>query len=162
MLVMRTVGKIFLILTIVSAVELYLLIKLAGWTSWSVTIATVLVPGLLGSWLLKREGSRVLRQIGQAFGGGQEPSAVIVDGVLIVLAGAFLITPGVLTDVVALALLVPPVRARIRGLAGAKLRSMIERRMADGSLFVARPGASPFAGGPYEVIDAEDIPKQPR
>jgi UPF0716 protein FxsA len=159
---MRTLGKLFFLFTVVSAVELYLLFRLAQWTSWPVTIATVLVPGMLGAWLAKREGARVLRQIREAMVLGQEPAQVFLDGAAVLVASAFLIAPGVLTDVTGLLLLAPPVRRRVIAIVGRYIRKAIDRRLQNGNLFVfAGPGGGPrFDESPYEVIDAEDIPRQ--
>jgi UPF0716 family protein affecting phage T7 exclusion len=81
---------------------------------------------------------------------------------LVLVAGALMVAPGVLTDLTALALLLPPVRARVAGYVGKRIRTKIERKLRDGSLFVhgGGPGPGPFGAGSYEVIDAEDIPRR--
>ena len=69
---------------------------------------------LLGAWLAKREGLGVLRRIQAALDRGQTPSTEVVDGGLILLAGALMIAPGFISDVLALLLLLPPTRAIVR------------------------------------------------
>jgi UPF0716 protein FxsA len=158
---MKTVGKLFFLFTVVSFVELYLLLELAKLTSWWVTVATVLVPGLLGAWLAKREGARALRQIRDSVVLGQEPARAILDGVVVLVASVLLIAPGVLTDVTALFLLLPPIRRRVVEIAGKRVRAYIDKRLRNGSIVAYGGGMKGpvFDEAPYEIIDAEDLPK---
>jgi UPF0716 protein FxsA len=158
---MKTLGKLFLLFTVVSIVEVYLLLELAKATSWWVSVATVLVPGMVGAWLAKREGARALRQIREAVVLGEEPARAILDGVIVLVASVLLITPGVLTDITGILLLVPPVRRRVREIAGRRVRAYIDRKMERGSVLVYGGGSrSPtFDEGPFEIIDAEDVAK---
>ncbi len=156
---MKVLGQLFLLFTVVSIVELYLLFRIAEITSWWVAVAMVLVPGMLGAWLAKREGARAFRAVVEAFATGHEPGGAILDGAMVLIASAFLITPGTLSDIAALLLLVPAVRRRVRGLVGARIRRAVERRIASGQVQVfgagvPRPGGG---GGSYEIIDAEDV-----
>ena len=147
---MKTVARLFLLMTIVTMVELFLLLKLGQVTSWWVSVAMVVVPGLVGAWLARREGARALGAIREAMSLQREPAGAILDGVLVLVAAVLLITPGVLTDLTGLALLLPPVRQVVREYAKRRLRSALDRRITSGSVHV----------GGYEVIDAEDIPKR--
>ena len=156
---MKIVARLFLLITLVTVVELYLLLKLAEVTSWWVTAAMVLVPGLLGAWLAKREGTKALRGIREAMTLSREPTGAILDAVMVLLAGAFLITPGVLTDLAGLALLVPPVRHAAAGVVRRRVRGAIDRGFASGAINVVDFGR--HEPGSYEVIDAEDIPRRP-
>lgn len=151
---MRVLGKLFLLFTVVSAVELYLLFKLAQITSWWVAVAMVLVPGMLGAWLAKREGAKAFRAIVAALTAGREPATAFLDGAIVLVASAFLVTPGTLTDIVGLLLLIPAVRARVRGVVGHRIRRAIEQRVASGEIHVFSPRGF---GDSYEVIDADDI-----
>ncbi len=158
---MRTVAKLFLLFTCVTAVEVYLLLELAQLTSWWVTVATIFVPGLVGAWLARREGAKAWREVRRALALQREPTGAILDGVIVLVAAVLLITPGVLTDLTGLALLLPPVRRVTREYARARLSRAIDRRVAGGTLSVkdlVDYGATGGAGS-YEVIDAEDIPK---
>ena len=147
---MKTVARLFLLMTVVTMVELFLLLKLGQLTSWWVTVAMIVVPGLLGAWLARREGARALGAIREAMSLQREPAGAILDGVIVLVAAVLLMTPGVLTDLTGLALLVPPVRLVVREYAKRRLRSALDRRIASGSVHV----------GGYEVIDADDIPKR--
>jgi len=108
--------RLILLLTIVPIVELALLLKLAEWIGGWSALAIVLVTGVLGAVLAKYEGLRCFVQIQQELAGGRLPGKRLVDAVLILVAGALLVTPGVLTDVVGFCLLIPPTRSVVRQL----------------------------------------------
>jgi len=111
---MKWILRLLTLITVVSVAELYLLIQLNRVTNIWVTLATILIPGLLGSWLIRREGSSAWGRLRGRLDSGALPSAEVVDGVLVLLAGTLLITPGVITDVTGLIALIPAVRVRIR------------------------------------------------
>jgi len=161
--IVKIIARLFLAFTVISIVELYLLLQVARITNWWVTIALVILPGIGGAWLARREGTRAIGEIGRAIQLQREPAGAIMDGVIVLVASALLIAPGVLTDLTGLALLIPPVRVAVGGWARKRIRRMIDDRLASGSLAVHTGGSSVFdgfgAGSDYEVIDAEDIPK---
>jgi len=103
-------GRILLLVILIPLVELVLLDQLHERTSLLTTVVVVLVTGIVGVNLARRQGMQVWRSIHQQMSAGQTPSQEILDGVMILLAGAFLITPGLLTDGVGFSLLVPRVR----------------------------------------------------
>ena len=111
---MKWVLRISSIILVVSIVELYLLLELDSLTNHWVTLAMILVPALLGSWLIKREGTSTWRRLKGRLDTGDLPSSEIVEGVIVLLAGTMLLTPGVLTDISGIVLLIPPVRRRVR------------------------------------------------
>jgi len=78
------------------------------------TIGLLIVVSVVGAWLAKREGLGVLRRIQAQLDAGRMPGTELVDGFLVLFAGALLITPGFLSDCLAIALLLPPVRAVVR------------------------------------------------
>lgn len=159
---MRTVAKLFLLFTLVSTVELYLLLKIGEWTSWWVTVGLIFVPGIAGAWLAKREGARALREVQAALSLQREPTGAILDGVIVLVAGALLIAPGVLTDLTGIALLIPPVRRLAREYAKRRLRRYVDGRLGSGSIGIVDLGRYAAGGArDYDVIDAEDIPKRP-
>ncbi|MGH9040245.1 MAG: FxsA family protein [Acidimicrobiia bacterium] len=80
------------------------------------TIGLLIVVSVVGAWLAKREGIGVLRRIRAQLDAGRMPGADLVDGFLVLFAGVLLLTPGFLTDCLAIALLLPPVRAVVRGI----------------------------------------------
>jgi UPF0716 protein FxsA len=106
--------RLFLLLTIVPFVELLILLRIAERFEWGPTIALVIVTGAVGAWLARREGLKALSRIQTELERGVMPTTAMVDGVLILAAGLVLVTPGVLTDLLGLGLLVPPLRRRVR------------------------------------------------
>ncbi len=102
------------VLVVAPLVELYVLIQVGQVIGGLRTIALLVVVSLLGAALLRREGARTWRSFRRASASGRVPAREVADGAIVVLAGALLLTPGFVTDVVGLLLLVPPVRAVAR------------------------------------------------
>jgi UPF0716 protein FxsA len=105
---------LILVFLVAPLVELAVIVQVAGSIGVANTIGLLIAVSLLGGWLAKREGLGVLRRIQTALDRGQLPSTEVVDGGLILLAGALMIAPGFISDVLALLLLIPPTRAILR------------------------------------------------
>lgn len=110
-----------LLFLVVPFVELFLLIQVGQAVGALPTILALVVVSVVGAWLVKREGMGVLRRAREQVQSGRVPGSELVDGVLILFAGALLVTPGFLTDVLGILLLVPPVRVMLRSAASARL-----------------------------------------
>ncbi|TML59782.1 MAG: FxsA family protein, partial [Actinobacteria bacterium] len=95
-------------------VELYVIIQVGHIVGVVPTIALLVVISLLGASLCKREGLAVIRRIQEQLAERRLPGVALLDGALVLLAGALLLTPGFVTDGVGLLLLLPPVRAGAR------------------------------------------------
>src|ERR671926_1748074 len=78
------------------------------------TIALLLADSLLGSWLMRHQGRSAWRRFNEAVAGGRVPAREVLDGALVIFGGALLLTPGFLTDILGLILLLPPTRAIVR------------------------------------------------
>ncbi len=96
--------------------ELYVIIEVGRAIGAAETLVLVLAISVAGAWLAKRQGLAVVARLRSRLDAGELPGREVVDGALVLVAGALLLTPGFITDAVALALLVPPVRAGARGL----------------------------------------------
>ena len=104
--------KLMLLLTLVPIAELYLLVRLTPcWGGFGVTVAVIILTGVLGAALARMEGLRVLTNARREFAAGRLPADSLLDGVLILIAAALLVTPGVMTDIAGLLLLAPVSRA---------------------------------------------------
>ena len=123
-------GRIFLFFTIVPLVELFILIKISGHIGALNTILLVIFTVLLGAMLVRMEGLRTLRQIQSSLAQGQLPAEELIDGVLIFAGGILLLTPGVLTDLGALILLLPYTRMHFKRW----LRRRFDRMVASGNV----------------------------
>jgi UPF0716 protein FxsA len=101
---------------LVPLAELYVILKVGDAIGVLWTVALLAADSVLGSVLLRAQGRSVWRRFNEALAGGRMPHREVVDGVLVVFGGAFLVTPGFLTDIVGLVLLIPPTRAVVRRL----------------------------------------------
>ncbi len=113
-------------------VELYLIIQVShvigGWQ----TVALLLVESAIGAWLMKRQGRGIWRRIQAQLRDHRLPQADLVDGGLIIFAGALMLTPGFLTDLLGFGLLIPPTRAVVRRALLARFR----HRLGSGFTFL--------------------------
>ena len=99
--------RLLLAFTIIPFVELYLLLQLAEATSALATFCVVILTGMIGSYLARREGLAAWQRFHGALGEKRMPSREIQDGLMIVFAAALLLTPGLLTDAFGFIMLVP-------------------------------------------------------
>jgi UPF0716 protein FxsA len=109
-------AKLFLFFILVPAAELALLIEIGKRIGTLETLALIVVTGILGAGLARRQGLGVLRKARLEAAAGRLPAAALVDGVIILLAAAVLITPGVLTDIFGFLCLIPISRGWIKAL----------------------------------------------
>jgi len=112
--------RLLLLFTVVPLVELFLLVKLGTVVGVGPTIALVIFTGVLGAWLARQQGLGVLRRLRVELAAGRMPAGALIDGLLILVAGAVLLTPGLLTDALGFVLLVPPSRAVVRRIVAAR------------------------------------------
>ena len=143
-------GKLLLLFTVVPLVELYLLLYLGRVLGFWSTVAIVFVTGVAGATLAKRQGARVLANWRESLASGTMPEEGVLGGVLVLVGGVLLVTPGVFTDLVGLSLLVPVTRA----LWARAVRAWLERRIQQGDVTVMTMGSmsgfgvDPRAAGP--------------
>lgn len=100
----------------VPLLEIYLLVQLGQVVGAWWTIAILLAAGILGSYLVKREGSRAWRALRSALASGRMPATELADGALVLVGGTLLVTPGFATDAVGLFCILPftrPVARRV-------------------------------------------------
>jgi len=113
--------RLLLLFTVVPLVELFILVKLGGLIGVGATVAIVIGTGVLGAWLARQQGLGVLRRLSEELAEGGLPAEALIDGLLILIAGAVLLTPGLLTDTLGFGLLLPQGRAVVRKIVVAKL-----------------------------------------
>ncbi|HVP11717.1 MAG TPA: FxsA family protein [Phycisphaerae bacterium] len=109
-------GRLLLIFVLLAFVDLMLLIQIGQVLGLWATLALVMLTGMLGTALARRQGLQTLAHINTELAAGRAPTAALADGAVILLAAVLLITPGFLTDVLGLAMLVPPLRRLFRDL----------------------------------------------
>ena len=113
---------------LVPLAELYVILKVGDAIGVLPTIALLAIDSVLGSLLLRAQGRSVWRRFNETMASGRVPHRELIDGVLVIFGGAFLITPGFLTDIVGLLLLVPPTRSVIRRMLTRRLGRRIVTR----------------------------------
>jgi UPF0716 protein FxsA len=105
---------LFLLFVVAPLVELYVIVQIAHLIGLLPALGLLVVLSLFGAWLVKREGLAVLQRLRSSLAAGEMPTKSLVDGGLIVAAGAMCIVPGFVSDSIGLLLLVPPVRSFMR------------------------------------------------
>ncbi|HLM49263.1 MAG TPA: FxsA family protein [Solirubrobacteraceae bacterium] len=128
---------LFVIFVVVPIAELAVIIWTGTQIGVAPTIAILILDSILGAWLLRTQGRGAWRRFNDALAAGRPPAREVLDGGLIIFGAAFLLTPGFLTDIVGILLLVPPTRAVFRRL----LVRRFSRR------FLAGLSARTFGGG---------------
>ncbi len=144
--------RLLLLFTLVPLIELLLLLWLKDHTSWSFTISLVLLTGVVGTALTRWQGLAVVSQIQRDLRRGEMPADAMVHGLMILVAGALLVTPGVLTDVVGFLLLTPVFRRGMLGLARRGMRRRFTIHTAQGF-----QGFSQSPASRDEIIDVRVI-----
>ena len=119
--------KILALFLLLPLIELALLIEIGSHIGTLATVALILATGALGAFLARSQGLEVLRRLRAETAAGRLPAAPLVDGVIILLAGAVLLTPGVLTDILGFMCLVPAFRQLLKSLLWRKLRHWVEQ-----------------------------------
>jgi UPF0716 protein FxsA len=139
---------LFVLFVLAPIAELYTIIRVGETIGFFATVGLILAVAAVGSWLVKREGLRVWARFNESIAEGRVPTREIVDGVLILAAGALLVTPGFLSDVLGVLLLFPPTRI--------VFRSYLMRRGASGRRIVVRGfGSSGRTRAPSNVVDTD-------
>ncbi|HHH43466.1 MAG TPA: FxsA family protein [Gammaproteobacteria bacterium] len=139
---MNPVGILFLLFLLIPLVEIYFLIQVGSVIGAIPTVALVVFTALLGAMLLRLQGLTTLQRTRSALAQGQIPATEMFEGVLLVFAGALLLTPGFVTDTIGFLFLVPPVR-----------KAVIHWFLKKSSISVQRPGgpSRPAGSGPYTI-----------
>lgn len=168
---LAVLALLLLAFLVVPILELYVFVQVSSAIGFLPTLVWIVGISVVGAWLVRREGLSALRRANQKVARGALPTDELISGVLILLAGALLLTPGFLTDTIGVLLLFPPTRALLRG--------SVQRRFANGPVLITRSGSGGFTGfgqpprppagerprRPGDVWDAEsweDPPDPPR
>ena len=97
-------------LVVVPLVELYVFVQMGQWIGYLPSILLLIAFSIGGAYLVKRQGLNAWRRAQAQLRAGEVPAAELVDGALIMAAGALLLTPGFVTDLIGLLLLIPAMR----------------------------------------------------
>ena len=119
-------AKLLLLFTLGPLVELYLLLELGRRVGPGPTVILVLATGFFGVFLARAQGFLVLRRIIEDLRCGEMPGDELLNGVMVLIGGAFLLTPGLISDTVGFLLLIPATRNRVKKVVLRKLKRALD------------------------------------
>lgn len=157
--VRRVPGWLLAVLFIgVPLLELIVIVRVGQTIGVGWTILLLVVDSIIGAWLLKREGRRALAALGTAFGSGRMPARELADGILILVGGVLMLTPGFLSDIVGILCILPLTRPVARG----ALTRFVAARLVmvpPGGMSGGVPGNQrrPRPGGHGDVVQGEVV-----
>jgi UPF0716 protein FxsA len=108
------VAFLILLFIVVPIAEIYVIIQVGQAIGPWWTIALLIADSILGSMLMRSQGRAAWRRFNEALAAGRAPAREVLDGVLVIFGGAFLLTPGFISDIFGLIFLIPPTRALAR------------------------------------------------
>lgn len=123
--------RLFLLFTLLPALELYLLLKIGAAFGPLNTVLIILVTGMVGAWLAKREGLAVVTQLAREVETGMPPASRVVEGFLVLAGGLLLVTPGVITDIAGFSLIFPVTRRALAPIVLEAVKSRVTVRSFD-------------------------------
>lgn len=153
-------GRLLFLFIVVPLVDLFLLLWISKHTGLPVTIGLVIITGVIGASLARRQGSFVKRQIKDRLAQQQIPTDLLGDGAMIMFAAGLLLTPGLLTDLLGFSLLLPAGRAFYKRIVADKFRSSVQFQQfpKQGQMPGTTPGQSqPNYQNDPNIIDGEIV-----
>lgn len=165
--------RLLLAFILIPLVELFLLVWIAGEIRFLPTVALVIVTGVIGAWLARQQGLQALARFRRATAEGRLPGREIQDGLLIAFAAALLLTPGLLTDFVGFALLIPATRGYVRHRLARRLAGRFNIHvMASGAPTAdsldpqrsqaARPSTRSRRSDTVDAVNVRTVPQEPK
>ncbi len=106
--------------------EIYVIIQVGSVIGGWETIGLMILISVVGAWMVKREGLSLIRRVQTQLAAGSLPTNELVDGLLVAIAGALMLTPGFITDGIGLLFLLPPTRAIVRTMLIARFRNRVQ------------------------------------
>jgi UPF0716 protein FxsA len=151
---------LFLLFIGLPLLELFVIVEVAGAIGIVPTLVVLVAVSLAGSWLVRREGLGVIRRARSMLDAGELPTSEVVDGILLVFAGALLLTPGFVTDTVGLLLLIAPTRAVARRVVTGRFRRRVgfvgglagAASSAGARAWTTTPWGNPGGTGPRQYV----------
>lgn len=157
---------------VVPIAELYVLIQIGQAIGVLPTIALLILDSVLGAMLMRSQGRAAWMRFNQALAEGRVPGREVLDAALVIFGGALLLTPGFLSDLLGLILLLPPTRALVRRVLVARFGRLLVANAAAGAqnragrMFTFQTGGprGPSRGVGYDVVEgtAREVPPRPR
>lgn len=151
---MSTLSRLALLFVGVPLLELFILIQIGQVVGLWPTIGLVVLTGFAGAALARREGLRTLFKLQGELAQGHLPGGALLDGFAILVGGALLLTPGILTDLVGFSCLLPPSRKLILK----QVRKGLEARLESGAIRVVHVGGLDRS---REIVVEPEDPEEP-
>lgn len=156
--------RIVALLLLIPLLDVLLLVVLSGYVGWEVVVLAVVLTALVGMLLVRAEGRYTLARIQRKLAEGELPTAELLDGALLLVAGAMLLTPGLVTDAIGFLLVIPVTRYPIRlALSRWVIRPYLDARtggLASGTVYVGgfpgEDGGVAGPGGAGETVDVDE------
>jgi UPF0716 protein FxsA len=143
-----------LLFIVVPIAELAVIIQVGQEIGVLWTIALLVAASILGSMLMRSQGRAAWRRFNETTRAGRVPAREVLDGALVIFGGALLLTPGFITDVLGVVLLVPPTRALVRGVVA---RRLAHRMVVSVTAPRARPRSDFDVEGTAVDVDADRL-----
>ena len=138
-------GKLFLIFTSVSLLEIFVLVKVGSFLGAGPTIALVVISALIGSALVRSQGLQLISDVQARMAKGEMPGQQLIEGMMLIVTGVLLVTPGFVTDFLGLLLLQPNIRRQFAQTVLAKMSVNQMGGFSSGANgFYAGGSSSPF------------------
>jgi UPF0716 protein FxsA len=145
---------LFVAFIVMPLIELYVIIRVGSWIGVLPTIGLLVLDSILGTWLIKREGARAWQALRERIETGRMPHRELADGALIVLGGALMLSPGFVTDVFGVLLILPVTRPLFRRLVLSYAGNRVVRGAANATGGApGGPGAPPGDVVRGDVVD---------
>jgi UPF0716 protein FxsA len=125
-------ARLILLFTIIPLIELAILIELGRWVGLSNTIAIVIITGVIGAALARSQGFGLINRIQNELSQGRIPTDSLIDGLLILSGAMLLLTPGLITDLIGLAFMLPFTRSFLK----AYLKQYFMRKINTGEIHI--------------------------
>ena len=156
--------RLVFLFIVVPIVELYVIWEIGSAIGILPTIALLILDSILGAALMRSQGRATWRRFNRALAEGRVPGREVMDGALVIFGGALLLTPGFLSDILGLILLLPPTRALVRTMLVRRFAGRIAAGAASGAqtrmgrMFTFEAGPRPNRGGPGPGPARRDAP----
>lgn len=144
--------RLFLLFLLVPLIEIALFIQIGGLIGLFPTLAIVIITAVLGTFLVRSQGLRVINQVRGSFEELSDPTEPLAHGAMILFSGALLLTPGFFTDAVGFALLVPGIRGSVYH----AIRNRISVQSFEYGASQRPPRDNGVIDAEYEDLDAPD------
>ena len=147
---MKMIQLLFLVFLTVPFVEIYLLLQVGGWLGVFPTVLMVVFTAVLGGWLLRQQGFATWQRFQTNLAQGVIPAYEMIEGPILLVGGALLLTPGFFTDFIGFACLIPPLR---RKMAQYLIENHIIQTVGGQSFHSSTTRRGDFIEGEYEKKD---------